>query len=231
MVNITACFDQLKERSNVVPYLEGVSESYSKQDLSGFALALSVPYLESAGNYSQAVERCQQVREFSKDEEVNKNLLFIMANIHFYGLNDNEKAKLYFEEYINNYPKDVMAQTAQDMLEIMDHRFIPKQENPEKTQANNLPTTFVLSQNYPNPFNPETEIRFQLPEASHVTLSIFNLLGQKVRTLTDKEMATGFHTIKWDGRNNFGNAVASGVYLYVIQASKFFDVKKMVLMQ
>ena len=231
LVHITACFDQLNERSNVVPFLEGVSESYSKLELSGFALALSVPYLESAGKYSQAVERCLQVREFSKDEEVNKNMLFILANIYFYGLQDADKAKLYFEEYIKSYPKDPMTKTAQDMLEIMDHGFIPKRDHPENAQANDSPTTFALSQNYPNPFNPETEISFQLPEDVHVTLSIFNLLGQKVRTIIDKQMATGYHTIQWDGRNDFGNSVASGVYLYVIQAGKFYDVKKMVLMR
>jgi len=231
LVHVTACFDQLKERSGVVPFLETISENYSKQELSGFALSLSVPYLESAGNFSQAVERCQLVRESSKNEEVNKNMLFILATIHFYALQETEKAKLYFEEYIKSYPKDPMAKTAQDMLEIMDHRFIPKRDHPENAQANDSRTIFALSQNYPNPFNPETEIRFQLPEDVHVTLSIFNLLGQKVRTIIDKQMTTGYHTIKWDGRNDFGNSVASGVYLYVIQAGKFCEVKKMVLMQ
>jgi len=231
LVNITACFDQLKERSNVVPFLQGVSESFSRKDLSDFALALSVPYLESEGKYNQAVERCWLVKESSKDDDVKKNMLFIMASIHFYGLNDSEKAKQYFEEYINSYPKDIMVQTAQDMLEIMDHRYIPKDENPEQIQAKISPTTFALSQNYPNPFNPETKIRFQLPEDVHVTLSIYNMLGQKVCMLVDKQMSTGFHTIKWDGRNNFGTAVASGVYLYAIQAGKYYEKKKMVLMR
>jgi len=231
LVNLTACFDQLTEQSKVVPYLEGVSESYSKLNLSGFALALSVPYLESAGKYAQAVERCQQVRELSKDEEVNKNLLFILANIYFYGLQNSDKAKLYFAEYIQSYPQDVMAETALDMLEIMNQQFIPKPENPEKTLTDNLPSRFGLSQNCPNPFNPHTEIRFQLPEEAHITFSIFNLMGQKVRTLLDEQMATGYHSFTWDGRDDIGNAVTSGVYLYVFQAGKFCEVKKMVLIQ
>ena len=231
LVHTTKCFNQLNERSNVVPYLEGISESYSKQDLSGFALALSVPYLERAGNYSQAVEICQLIRKSSKDEDMDKNLLFVMANIYFYGLKETEKAKQYFEDYIKKYPKDELALIAQDMLEIMDHRFIPKEENPEQTQPNISPTTFALSQNYPNPFNPETEISFQLPDDVHVTLSIYNMLGQKVRTLIDKQMATGYHSIKWDGRNDFGTTVTSGLYLYAIQAGNYYEVKKMVLMQ
>jgi tetratricopeptide (TPR) repeat protein len=231
LVNMTACFDQLIERSNVVPYLEGISEGYSRKEISDFALSLSVPYLESTGKYTQAVERCRLVSESSKDEEVKKNMLFIMANIHFYGLKETGKAKQYFEEYIKKYPKDELAQISQDMLEIMDHRFIPKEDNPEKTETKSTPTEFVLSQNYPNPFNPETEICFQLPEDVHVAISIYNMLGQRVCTLIDKQKQTGYHTIKWDGRNDFGTAVASGVYLYAMQAGKFYEKKKMVLMR
>jgi hypothetical protein len=101
----------------------------------------------------------------------------------------------------------------------------------QKELANNLLTKFDLFQNYPNPFNPDTEIRFQLPVDVHVTFSIYNMLGQKVRTLIDKQMATGYHAIKWDGRNDFGTTVASGLYLYAIRAGNYYEVKKMVLMQ
>jgi len=93
------------------------------------------------------------------------------------------------------------------------------------------PLNFFLYQNYPNPFNPKTTISFQIPNEAHVSLVVYNLLGQKIRTFVDKEMATGNHTRKWDGRNDFGNTVASGIYLYAIKAGNFFDVKKMVLMQ
>jgi hypothetical protein len=117
------------------------------------------------------------------------------------------------------------------MLEMMDHRFIPKEDYPEKTETKSTPTEFVLSQNYPNPFNPETEICFQLPEDVHVTLSIYNMLGQRVCTLIDKQKQTGYHSIKWNGKDDFGGTVASGLYLYVIQAGNFNDVKKMVMMQ
>jgi len=105
------------------------------------------------------------------------------------------------------------------------------QQNSTPTGNIESPSTYCISQNYPNPFNPETKIHFQLPEDVHVTLSIYNMLGQKVRMLVDKQMSTGFHTIKWDGRNNFGTAVASGVYLYAIQAGKYYEKKKMVLMR
>lgn len=90
---------------------------------------------------------------------------------------------------------------------------------------------FSLFQNYPNPFNQETDIRYQLPSEEHVSLTVYNLLGQKINTLVNEKILTGSHTIKWDSRNDFGDTVASGVYLYALQAGKFYDVKKMVLMQ
>lgn len=80
-----------------------------------------------------------------------------------------------------------------------------------------LPDKFVLEQNYPNPFNPTTEIRYELPEDSHVGLSVFNLVGQKISTLVNEQKAAGYHSAFWDGKDSFGNEVASGVYIYQIK--------------
>lgn len=100
----------------------------------------------------------------------------------------------------------------------------------EQTMSN-VPTEFQLEQNYPNPFNPETRIHFQLPQASKVVVRIFNLLGQEVRTLADKQYEAGFHAIPWDGKANNGRRVASGIYLYQLQAGSFSQVKKMTLLR
>ncbi len=75
---------------------------------------------------------------------------------------------------------------------------------------------FNLQQNYPNPFNPTTEIKYGLPVNGLTTLEIFNLRGQKVRTLVNEKKSAGYHHIVWDGRDDFGNSVASGVYIYRI---------------
>lgn len=93
------------------------------------------------------------------------------------------------------------------------------------------PNDFTLFQNYPNPFNPTTQISFQLPEASEVKLSIYNTLGQEVRTLVSGNFDRGVHSVSWDATNNFGNKVASGIYLYRIEASNFVQQKKMILMK
>ncbi|MDF1544221.1 MAG: PKD domain-containing protein [bacterium] len=89
-----------------------------------------------------------------------------------------------------------------------------------------LPTAFALEQNHPNPFNPTTNISFRLPEASHVTLSVYNLMGQKVATLANSTYSAGEHTVQWDASNN-----ASGLYLYRISAGSLVETKKMLLIK
>ena len=97
--------------------------------------------------------------------------------------------------------------------------------------SSDIPTGFTLGQNYPNPFNPETEISFSLPEMMEVSLTVYNILGQEVRTLVSGEMEAGTHTIYWNGRDNAGNSVASGIYFYRLNTESFGRTNKMVLMK
>jgi hypothetical protein len=94
-----------------------------------------------------------------------------------------------------------------------------------------LPEQFELNQNYPNPFNPSTTIRYALPSRSHVTLAIYNLLGQEVVRLVDENQASGWHTVIWDGRNSSGQLVASGVYFYKLTTDMFGASRKMLLLK
>ena len=93
------------------------------------------------------------------------------------------------------------------------------------------PNKFELSQNYPNPFNPTTTIAFKLPVKSDVKLYIYNALGQRVRTLINKDMAPGSYKVVWDARNESGRKVASGLYFYELRAKNFRQVHKMILMK
>jgi uncharacterized membrane protein len=95
----------------------------------------------------------------------------------------------------------------------------------------NTPKSFALFQNHPNPFNPETKISYYLPTASHVRLIVYNILGQKVRTLFDGHQDSGNHTVLWDGRREDGTALSSGIYFYRMQAGDFRETKKMSLMK
>jgi hypothetical protein len=99
------------------------------------------------------------------------------------------------------------------------------------TDADIVPVKYALMQNYPNPFNPTTTISFNLPEKANVSLKIYNVAGQLVRTLTDQSWDAGSHEIKWNGTNDLGSSVASGVYFYKIETSSFQSTKKMVLLK
>ncbi len=95
-----------------------------------------------------------------------------------------------------------------------------------------VPSSFVLSQNYPNPFNPETTITYGIPALSEVTLDVFNIRGQRVRRLVERQMQTpGNYAVHWNGRDEVGGAVSSGLYFYRIQAGDFVRVLKMTLLQ
>ena len=94
-----------------------------------------------------------------------------------------------------------------------------------------IPREFVLFQNYPNPFNPYTKIEYEIPKIVHVTLKIYNILGQEVKTLIDHEQQPENYQTMWDGTNNFDIRVSSGVYIYQIRAGSFIQTKKMVLLR
>ncbi|MCH8069293.1 MAG: T9SS type A sorting domain-containing protein [Candidatus Marinimicrobia bacterium] len=94
-----------------------------------------------------------------------------------------------------------------------------------------LPETFALHQNYPNPFNPVTTIRYDLPEQSHVTIVIYDLLGRQVTSLVNRTEEPGFKAIVWNAKDNAGQPVSAGIYLYRIQADRFSQTRKMLLLK
>jgi hypothetical protein len=94
-----------------------------------------------------------------------------------------------------------------------------------------VPLAYALEQNYPNPFNPVTNISFSLPKQENVRLDVFDILGKRVATLVNEERAPGAYEVLWNGTNDNGSSVASGVYLYKIQAGTFVLTKKMVFLK
>lgn len=93
------------------------------------------------------------------------------------------------------------------------------------------PFAFELSQNYPNPFNPGTTIRFALPRSGRVQLEVFNLLGQKIKTLVDEKLSAGVKEVSWDGRDETGRSVPSGTYFYRLFAGDYTKTRKMILLK
>ena len=94
-----------------------------------------------------------------------------------------------------------------------------------------IPEEFSLRQNYPNPFNPVTTLRYDIPENSHVTITIYDMLGRQVKTLINQTQDAGYRSIIWDATNDYGKPVSAGLYLYQIQAGEYMQTKKMVLLK
>jgi hypothetical protein len=100
-----------------------------------------------------------------------------------------------------------------------------------ETTPDLVPARFSLRQNYPNPFNPSTAISYSVPTRCHVTITIYNLLGHRVSTIVDEVNPAGKHTTYWDGRDQDGSALATGVYFYQIKAGHLTETKKMLLLK
>ncbi len=94
-----------------------------------------------------------------------------------------------------------------------------------------VPENYSLSQNYPNPFNPSTMISFNLKEKTHVNLSVYNIMGEKVTSLVNQELQPGQHNVEWNGDNAAGDKVSSGVYFYKLETKDYSDTKRMVLLK
>jgi len=101
----------------------------------------------------------------------------------------------------------------------------------ENQSSKQVPIDWQLSQNYPNPFNVETSINYQVPLRSHVTIEVFNLLGQRLKTLVNEEKNSGYHRLTWDGKDNSGQTVSTGIYIYKMEADQFVAIKKMILLR
>ena len=127
-------------------------------------------------------------------------------------------------KYYNFTDKSVTGNKIQYRLRQVDNDGSFEYSNVVEVEL--APTTFTLDQNYPNPFNPATMIRFSLPTASVVTLTVYNTLGEKVVTLLNGVLESGYHQVSFDAAN-----LPSGLYLYEIKAGEFSSIKKMVLMK
>jgi hypothetical protein len=104
------------------------------------------------------------------------------------------------------------------------------------TGSSGLPKEFALSQNYPNPFNPTTNIKYALPVDSKLTMEIYNIVGQRVRTLVNENMPAGYHVAEWDGTGNAGQQLSSGVYFLQMSAKgvngkSFTELRKLMMLK
>ncbi len=146
--------------------------------------------------------------------------MFDAQNIALGGLQLNfrgqSKGQLFFDDVIENTPDTPVSVTAPDT-------------------ERQFPENFILAQNYPNPFNPETVIRYQIPgqpgTQKSVVLKIYNLQGQEIRSLVNSTQTPGAYYVVWDGKNDLGEVVSSGVYIYQITVDNLTETRRMMFLK
>jgi hypothetical protein len=137
----------------------------------------------------------------------------------------DEKMDLYFSA--KGEPGDGLVR---DFI-LVSRGYYEKLQDSYPPATTSAPKEFALFDNYPNPFNPNTEITYSLPQDAKVNLTIYNLLGEKVKTLADEYQTAGYKTVPWDGTDENGEVVSSGVYFYRLSAGNFTQAKKMILIK
>jgi hypothetical protein len=141
----------------------------------------------------------------------------------FEASNPGHKLSLVYNNYVGGKP------VVDNVSPEIEGNTIALTKNPGTDPV--IPTSYSLAQNYPNPFNPSTDIAYSIKSPGQVELNVYNILGQEVRQLVNEHKDAGNYMAHWDGRDNSGGEVASGVYFYRIKAGDFNDIKKMVLMK
>ena len=131
---------------------------------------------------------------------------------------------------MDSTPEIVVANWEVEGLRVI-HNFLPVNHPLKISFEANVPSVFSIQQNYPNPFNPTTTLRFDLPQVSDVTVTIFNMRGQRVKTFNMQSTPAGYHSVKWNATNDYGDPVGAGVYLYQLQTKDFVKTRKMVLLK
>lgn len=159
-------------------------------------------------------------------EKLDRDVAFVMATGPF-SLAPNETVEIGFAFLAGESETDIKtnAQAASDLWDALVVTSVARQ--PETA----TPETFALQQNYPNPFNPETRIQYTIAQAGEVELSVFNLLGQRVATLVDGVQESGSYSVTWNGLDDHGRRVASGVYVYRLVAGEQTLTRKMVMLR
>ena len=196
-----------------------VNDIYAYIDIAEFGddIDQAIEYLKE-GSYKLAVIARDEAEEYdcqdSNCEELLKNV-------------NSELGKAWLDSKQNNYVYifNHLTNAWKFAMNIMGSN-LKKQAFDNYSEETNLPHEFKLEQNYPNPFNPSTRIRYQLPENRYVSLKIYDVQGNLVATLVDKDMDAGYHVVEWTA-----SGFASGVYFYRIKSGSFVATKRLLLLK
>ncbi|MCD6333889.1 MAG: T9SS type A sorting domain-containing protein, partial [Candidatus Latescibacteria bacterium] len=211
--HLIEAYERGEDKTDLLPYLEAVAQGHSCSELRALASEFMVRVLVSECSYVQAVAQAQKVVKIYPDRERNEWVWFQMGLIYEL-MGETEKEAEAFRTFLSRYPVD-LEKRPNDLLPSLAR--IQLGLDPwgmeEKEEEVGVSKTAALFRSHPNPFNAETVLGFTLPQATSVTLVVYDVLGQRIRTLADGEMTSGLHRVVWDGRDAEGRGVSSGVYL------------------
>ena len=220
-----------KDFENAVHYLDAIAQKHAGRELGRKAEYFSLRHLVKLGRYNEVISRADAFLNLYPESSQAPQVMLRKGRVLMWQLEKPDEAKNTFQQVIETYgDQRHPRQMAQIYLSIMEQvgnttQFAQTQEDTEEPETQELG-------NYPNPFNPATTITFSLTEGGPVDLVIYNTLGQKVRTLiANATLKSGNHQILWDGKNEAGLAVSSGVYLYEMRAGDHVATRKMIMLK
>ena len=157
--------------------------------------------------------------------DIQKDVLFDWH--HLDPVDELEIERTYeIAEYQEGKPNPFVIDTS-----LVARAYFPETISIAKKNFTAMPKKITLNQNYPNPFNPQTTINFELPTKSYIKLQIYDIYGKLIKTLVNSQKTEGYYSVIWDGRNEKGNFVESGVYLYQLKNSENTKTKAMTLLK
>ena len=187
--------------------------------------------LDSSGNFIALYEEVHLIQEYENlPDHITLSLLDRHTGVE-YDMQNSSGINLVAEEKGSFSPTSNLAIESYPIIGEQRYQLLVHYGNLEKGKNNLLPSSFKLHQNYPNPFNPITTIRYDIPKLSEVKIVVHDLMGRQVATLLNDTKPAGYHKITWDGSNQLGEELSSGMYIYSIYTSEYNFSKKMILLE
>jgi hypothetical protein len=226
--------NELGEKDRFYDYLQTVKNKFRDGETGKLALRYMIVWKLLENDNFSVIQLSKEALNIMTGEDRKWVLVDLASTYTHAGQLQEARAVLKdLEDY--GAGEYLLAMINDDILDIewqmAEGLFKPNDQQMPLDFPASLPQETDLAQNYPNPGNPATAIQFQLPEASHVMVTIYNLMGQKVRVLVDEYRPSGSHTVLWDGKNQQGMEVSSGIYLYTLHTGDKVFTKKLTLLR
>jgi len=179
----------------------------------------------------RGLSRINRIANDYRGETLGECALFQKFMYYFSGKEDREKAYQVLERLKEFYPESMLVSEAQGLLKNMVIHLAKGNVGKVSAESVSVPSKSELFGNYPNPFNLTTVIKYSLEENTKVSLKIFNILGQQIKTLVNDYREAGTYSVIWNGRDSQGIEMPSGIYLYVLKAGDKVFTKKLTLLK